>query len=123
MIKLIIPYELLCPDNQKMGLMRGRLILTSKYRQAKLKTSLLATCLYRGPLLETELELTATLYPPTRRKTDPSNFSKLLHDALEGVVYVNDYQIVKSTYIRGAVSRIDARMEIEITELPQSVAA
>ena len=120
MIRLTLPYATLCPDNQRHGVVmikrNPRIILTAKYRKAKEKIGLLAMGQYKGEPLECELEMEATLYPPTARKTDPANFSKCIHDALQGIVYADDYQLRTSKYIRGAIDRINPRIEITISE-------
>jgi len=57
------------------------------------------------PFSEPNLLLTLDLYVPTRRKCDVDNFSKLILDSLNGLVYVDDSliqeMIVRKFYRKG----------------------
>ena len=49
---------------------------------------------WKGPPLKGDLALRVDLYFGTRRRTDIDNFNKLSLDALTGIIYDDDSQIV-----------------------------
>jgi len=57
--------------------------------------------------------MTAHLYHGTKRERDIDNFSKLLLDALTGIVYEDDSQIVSLT-ITKAYDKENPRVDVEI---------
>ena len=48
---------------------------------------------FKRKILNEDLKTTTTLFFQTKRKSDHDNFGKLIWDALEGIVYLNDNQI------------------------------
>ncbi|MFP2959935.1 RusA family crossover junction endodeoxyribonuclease [Myxococcus sp. 1LA] len=59
-----------------------------KAYKARVKASHLGQRALKGPVV-----LSATLYPPTRQKSDLGNRLKVLEDALELLAYLNDNQV------------------------------
>ncbi|GEL75380.1 RusA family crossover junction endodeoxyribonuclease [Myxococcus virescens] len=59
-----------------------------KAYKARVKSSHVGQRALKGPVV-----LSATLYPPTRQKSDLGNRLKVLEDALELVAYLNDNQV------------------------------
>jgi len=57
--------------------------------------------------------LEADFYMPDKRKRDNSNMYKLLLDALEGVVYFDDY-FVKPRTMKVTLDRINPRVEVTV---------
>lgn len=65
--------------------------------------------------------VTLEFYMPTRRRVDVDNLSKAVLDALKGVVYEDDRQIVRlvvNKYFR----RIDSGVTITVEEVPHGIA-
>lgn len=59
-------------------------------------------------------------YPTTQREGDLKNYVSALEDALEGICFINDAQIVQHNTLKVYCSQNDGekpRIEIEITEL------
>lgn len=115
-ITLTIPYSILTSDNgrDKFALSRGKLILTSKYRDRKAAVKITAGSQYRGALIESPVAVTTVLYAPDRRRRDISNFNKFVNDALTGVVWVDDSQIDQITNIRGPIDRANPRLVVTV---------
>jgi len=57
--------------------------------------------------------LEADFYMPDKRKRDNSNMYKLLLDALEGVVYFDDY-FVKPRTMHVGLDRLNPRVEVSV---------
>lgn len=112
-IRLTFPLRALCPDNRKYGMLGGRPILTKRYRNAKRETAQRAGAQYRGPALLGPLALLARVWFPGE-DGDATNFAKGAHDALQGVVYVNDRQLHRATWERAGIDRRAPRVEITI---------
>lgn len=118
-----LPWKCLVPDNQRHDVLRvkggGRRIgLTDKYRRALGAASLLASHQWgQRPTMRDKVCVTITLYEPDKRRRDVSNYLKMAMDALVRVCFVDDSQIDKLTVIRGELSRVNPRAEIEIRPL------
>lgn len=115
-IRLRLPWSLLVSDNEKYGVINGRMLITSRYRQAK------ATIAARARDLIGEVEparhpvaLEALVWVPDNRPHDVPNFGKCVHDALEGVVYVKDSWLHGAHWKRAGVDVDSPRAEITIT--------
>lgn len=118
--RLVLPWSHLVSDNRKYApAMRGgkpALILTVEYRNAKRLAAIAARTAWGDGATYTEgLELTARVFfPNSYRKRDAHNFQKCAHDALSGIVYDDDSQIVPRWLPAGVA--VDApRAEITIT--------
>ncbi len=114
-MKLTIPYALLARDNERIGgMVRGRLLLSKKYRNKKEMAGLAARAQYKGEPLAGPVRLEGVAYWPDRRRRDLLFFAKALHDALEGVCYVDDSQIAEVSYKVGGIDRDNPRVELAI---------
>lgn len=118
-IRIDIPFAALARDNERIGgMMRGRLLLSQKYRSKKELARLAAMEQYRGIPMSGPLRIRGTAHWPDRRRRDLLFFVKALHDALEGVCYGDDFQLVDVHYRRGEIDKDNPRVELEI--LPES---
>lgn len=68
---------------------------------------------YRGEVIKTPLGVVLGLWHGTRRTTDVDNFNKLVLDAMTGIVYEDDSQIVELT-IRKGYDKENPRIEVDI---------
>lgn len=127
---LTIPWDALCSDNEKTqpnG--RGGLTLTPRYRRAKEATHDAARSGWHvrglGHLapLSGDVVLSAVLFEPAeyvqsaarnKNRRDPGNYRKLVTDALQGVCYGDDAQLVRETWARGAVDPRRPRLEVVV---------
>lgn len=121
-VTLTIPFKYLKPDNQKYGVIRGRMLLRAEYRAAKDTIQHIARRAMQdaGPT-EGTVALHAKLYMPDARRRDATNYAKLLNDSMQGAVYLDDTQIKSATYENAGIDRENPRCEITIT--PRSEAA
>lgn len=130
-IRLVLPWSHLVSDNDKYGATITRhkhggtfprLILTSEYRDAKLKARAVARVamtvdgLLFAPL-ERPLRLLARVWVPNNRVHDVVNFSKCCHDALEGAVYTKDSWLHDVQWQKAGVDVDHPRAEITIEPL------
>lgn len=115
--RLTLPWKVLVPDNARHGLLRGRILLTERYRMALAAASLLAAQQWQRPAIKTSVALTITLHEPDKRRRDIGNYVKLLADTLTRVAFVDDSQIDRLTVIRGHLDRFNPRAELEIGSL------
>lgn len=118
-ISYALPFSVLVPDNQRHGLFRGRILLTSKYRNAKAQAhTILLTQRVGQPMLEgLSLGFSATLYPPDKRRRDVVNYAKMVQDALTGIAYADDSQLDDVRWTRGTVDKANPRVEIFVWEI------
>lgn len=114
---ITFPWAVLVADNQRHGLMRGRILLTAKYRSALASASALAVYQWKSPALKTSVRVTVTLYEPDKRRRDIGNYVKLTMDALTRVAFVDDSQIDRLELIRGGLDRVNPRAEIQVGAL------
>ena len=63
--------------------------------------------------IETDVEIDIKIYFGTKRRSDWDNFHKLSMDALSGIVWEDDSQIIKAT-VEKHYSKENPRIEIEI---------
>jgi Holliday junction resolvase RusA-like endonuclease len=68
---------------------------------------------YKGKLLSGSLKIEIWLYFGTKRISDWDNFHKLSMDALSGLVYEDDSQIVEAQVVK-AYDKENPRIEIYI---------
>lgn len=122
---LVLPWAVLAGDNRRHGLSRGRIVLTSEYRNARDGASLAVQALRRGRCFETPVAMLATFYEPDRRrKRDILNFSKLLGDVLtRGGAIVDDSLIDDARSIRGPVDARNPRCVVELRPLTETTEA
>lgn len=115
--RITLPWSVLVPDNQRHGLMRGRILLTAKYRDALAGASTLAAFQWKAGPLKTSVAVRVTLYEPDKRRRDIGNYTKLIADALTRVAFVDDSQIDELRLSRGGLDRKNPRAEVEIAPL------
>jgi len=65
------------------------------------------------PPLEEPLEIILNFYFSDKKKRDWDNYNKLVCDAMEGIIFLNDSQIQKATVIKG-YDKENPRVEIII---------
>lgn len=109
-----LPWSVIVPDNQRHGVMNGRVLLTAKYRRALRDASALAAVYCRGAPLEGDVTMRVDVFPPDRRRRDLLNCAKLVCDALTGAAYVDDSQIGRTEWVRQHVDRENPRVEIRV---------
>jgi Holliday junction resolvase RusA-like endonuclease len=104
-------------DNARHGLMKGRIVLTARYRDALTFASILARSAMKGRQpLTSRVTLVAMFHEPDRkRKRDITNYAKLLCDSLVGAAIADDSQIDDARYIRGAIDPNDPRVVVTLT--------
>lgn len=126
---IAFPWSSLCPDNAKYApALRGKkpvLLLTAAYRAAKkAMTRQVSEELVLGPPglpWRGRVLLRAVVFEPDRRtRRDPSNYSKVTHDALSGLVYADDSQIDVSWWLRGPKDIDRPRLEVLVYPLADS---
>lgn len=119
-ISFSLPWSVLVPDNQRHALMarQRRIILTQAYRTAKdAAYHRIRKAMQGKDKLSGTVRLDATLYFPDHRRRDVQNYSKLVSDAMSGVVFTDDCQIHESVWRHGGVDRANPRAEITVQPL------
>lgn len=125
--RLVVPWSLLCSDNDKEepyiahgkdGKMWPRKRITVRYRTAKNAICDKAKLIVgeSRPTIE-PLSIRVEVWLPPARRNDAVNFAKVVGDSLEKVVYANDNQLHRSTWIRAGIDIDAPRAEITITPL------
>lgn len=133
---LELPWSSLVSDNEKYvpvmryryGAPKAALILSPAYRKGKaaiqrVVREALAELQLSAPVFprEVAVHLEATVHEPNRHVgRDPANFSKLVQDALERLVYVKDVQIDASCWLRGQVDIDRPRLMVHVRRLEQA---
>lgn len=99
---------------------RSRLILTPEYRHAKDKLYLIAKQQWKGRPIKGAVVLVGVLFPPDRRRVDCTAFSKIIMDALEGVCYVEDRQVLMATWRRADPDAKRAEILVDVRCVPDT---
>ncbi len=124
--RLVVPWSLLCSDNEKEvgslhrrgGEIYPRKVLSARYKTSKAAIQDKAKIVAAGASPTTEpLAIRVRVWLPPARRNDAINFSKVVHDAMEDVVYENDNQLHHIDWRRAGVDIDAPRAEIEITPL------
>jgi len=68
---------------------------------------------YKGKLLTDDIEIYIRLYFGTKRRSDWDNFHKLSMDALTGIIWEDDSQIVKA-HVEKYYCKENPRIEIKL---------
>lgn len=71
---------------------------------------------YKGAVTTSPLSIKMVIYFGTKRKADIDNFNKLIFDAMTGIVYEDDSQIVELN-IKKSYDKEAPRIELDIKEL------
>ncbi len=120
---LVLPFDVLVPDHRRVTrTVRGRVLLTTRYREGKRAITLLARTQYRGRPMVGPLELRARVFFPDHRRRDPGNLRKALTDALTAVCYADDAQLWREVWERAGVDRGNPRVEVLIRPFCESAA-
>lgn len=69
---------------------------------------------YKRKVLKGELEIWITIYFGTKRKSDWDNFHKISMDALSGIVWEDDSQVVEA-HISKRYDKKEPRIEVEVS--------
>lgn len=120
-MKVTLPWAAVLHDNHKhipvMQGKRARLILSPEYRAKKAVAETVLCAAWHGkPKMIGNLRLHALCYFPDRRKRDSGNYRKLCTDALSGIAYTDDSQLISETWERAAIDRENPRIEITLEE-------
>lgn len=78
---------------------------------------MLAQSEYRGDPLLGKVEIDFYFYPPDNRRRDIFNYTQMLCDGLNDVVYGDDWQIDEGHVHRMDKDKENPRVEIEVREL------
>jgi Holliday junction resolvase RusA-like endonuclease len=114
-VTISLPWSLLVSDNEKCEVRGDKHMLKSRYRQAKATIpARVREQLGDVAPVGVPLALVARVYVPDNRSHDVCNFAKLVHDALQGVVYQNDSQLWDTRWIHSGVMVDAPRAEIII---------
>lgn len=125
--RMSIPWSSLCSDNERKtaaltrladGSVYPRLMTSRRYKAAQdaIRDRARAVVGLARPV-DYPLRIEARIWLPPARRNDPLNFAKVVHDALEGIVYDNDNQLHDVHWIRAGVDIDAPRAEITITPL------
>lgn len=88
--------------------------MTSEGKTLKEDYQWQAKAQYRKKPMKGELEVWTTLYLKTKRKADIDNFNKIYFDALSGIVWEDDSQIVEH-HVSKRYDPKDPRIEVEVS--------
>ena len=69
---------------------------------------------YKGEPLKTPVRVKMSLLMGTKRRSDIDNFNKLVFDALSGIVYEDDSQIIELHITKG-YDKENPRIELELS--------
>lgn len=114
---IVLPWAVVVSDNQRHGLVGGRVRLTGRYRQRLATASLLVAGSWRGEALRGRAALSVVVHAPDRRRRDLANLLKHLCDALTGAALEDDAQLDDVRVTRGAIDRANPRVELTLTPL------
>jgi len=119
---LTLPWAVLVPDNARHGVMRGRVLLTKRYREAKEAARMLALGQLRheSPIIACDVAVTIRVHAPDRRRRDIQNLTKLVCDVLTLIAYQDDSQVARLTLERGAMDRVNPRADIEVSPITRA---
>jgi crossover junction endodeoxyribonuclease RusA len=81
------------PVNQKYFVVNGRMLLSTKYRDAKTAMQWEVKSQIKGDPLKGEVTLNIMFYYGDNRKRDIDTYLKILLDSMSGIVYEDDCQI------------------------------
>lgn len=112
-----LPWSMLVSDDERYGVINGRMLLRPAYREAKGKIRKLVRDLVGDVKpLALPLALHARVFVPDDvRARDVPNFAKCVHDSLQDAVYVNDRWLWDARWQRAGVDVDRPRADITIT--------
>lgn len=117
-VTLAIPYDCLASSNERNRRKGGRghswgykQALEAIHLHAKKEVTASGRPLFpKG----TPVEVTLHFYWPDFRWRDEANYLKCLMDGIEGVVYADDHQVVRLSYLRKQPDAENPRCEVEV---------
>ena len=114
-LTIVLPWSLVLHDNHRLIPARGRLVASPEYRRTKRHAELFLKGLWGArDRLVGDMALHARCWFPDRRKRDAGNYRKLITDALSGLVYADDSQLVRETWERAGFDKERPRVEITL---------
>jgi len=116
-VTLVLPWSCLISDNRHRGPVSSRADAAA-YKLARTRAHGEAAEQWglRAPF-SGRIALIARIFPPNAARRDVGNFAKCLKDALSGVAYADDVQVVDERWIRAAIDVDRPRAEVTIEEL------
>jgi Holliday junction resolvase RusA-like endonuclease len=113
---LVFPWSCVLHDNHRFIPARGRLITSPEYRAKKEMAEVVALTALPQRLLvnERDLILVADCWFPDKRKRDAGNYRKLITDAMTGIAYADDAQLVSETWRRAGYDKVNPRIEVRL---------
>jgi len=116
-VTLVLPWSCLISDNRHRGPVSSRADAAA-YKLARTRAHAEAAEQWgpRAPF-SGRIALVARIFLPNAQRRDVGNFAKCLKDALSGVAYADDVQVVDERWIRAAIDVDRPRAEILIEEL------
>ena len=113
---LVFPWSCVMHDNHRLMPARGRLITSPEYRNKKRHAQMQAAVQWRGQPLTGDLVIVADCWFPDKRKRDAGNYRKLITDALSGIVYDDDAQLVREVWERAGYDKAEPRIIVTVQE-------
>jgi crossover junction endodeoxyribonuclease RusA len=101
------------PVNQKYFVVRGRMLLSTKYRDTKEAMQWEVKSQVKGAPLVGDVALNIMFYYGDNRKRDIDAYLKILLDSMSGIVYEDDAQI-SEMHVFKEVDKINPRTVIQI---------
>lgn len=83
------------PVNQKYFVVRGRMLLSTKYRDTKETMQWEVKSQWKGEPLTDDVTLNVMFYYGDNRKRDIDAYLKILLDSMSGIIYEDDAQITE----------------------------
>jgi crossover junction endodeoxyribonuclease RusA len=115
-VNLTIPWDALASSNQR-NQRRGGRAHSHDYKRSLQTIRMIAQGAVQGERPrwpEGTVYMEVSFVPPDRRRRDVTNLLKGLMDALEGVVYADDYQVDELHIERMAPDKHNARAEVRV---------
>jgi crossover junction endodeoxyribonuclease RusA len=111
-VKLTLPIPI--SANRYWRNFRGRMVISAEAKAYKAEVGWLARAA-GAQLMDGDLSLTMIVYRPAKRG-DLDNYTKILADSLQGIVYSNDSQIVRLVAERHD-DKHNPRVEVEVLQV------
>lgn len=109
---LTLTWPCLLHDNHRLMPAHGRLIQSPDYRERKQAAEVVLTSQWKRPKMAGDVVLHARLWFPDHRQRDAGNYRKLVTDALTGIAYADDAQLVSETWERAGYDATNPRVEL-----------
>ena len=113
---MIVLYTKPVPINDKIACVRGRGILTKRYREAKIALAQEISLKWTTAPLGGTIELHIDLFYGDKRKRDIDAHLKILLDAMSEIVYEDDSQVTKMT-VQKFYDKQNPRTQIEVLSI------